>query len=205
MNDDNYLYAMFGFINKFLDPNSCMVLFHKYKLHVVRKIKLFLENNNFKISWRWAIVNNLPCQSTNFKGKKVLFPFHWLSPIQFPNEFSYFNINNLILSCKLCWVELPSRFVNLKDSNSSLLVSICWKMGWKWRTTMSFTTFQLWAQWKGPGVGYFLGGDTRSTLPYCSSSSKLAFYQTLWLWKFKHSQVFHWYFHGLTFNPIFSY
>jgi hypothetical protein len=50
MNDDNYVYSMFVFLNKFLDPNSCMVLFHKYKPSVVRKIKLFLENNNFKIS-----------------------------------------------------------------------------------------------------------------------------------------------------------
>ncbi len=145
-------------------------------------------------------MNNFPCQSTNFKGKNVLFPFHWLSLIQVPNDFSYFNVDNLILSYKLCWVELPSQFVNLEDSNSSLLAPICWKMGWKWKITMLGITFQLWAQWKGLRVGYWGEGDTRSTFPYCSSSSKLVFYQTLWLWKFNHSQVFRWYFHGLTFK-----
>jgi len=40
---------MFSFVNKYQEPNGYMVLFHKDSPRIIRNIRSFLKNNNFKI------------------------------------------------------------------------------------------------------------------------------------------------------------
>jgi hypothetical protein len=47
--DDDFLLSMFGFVNKYMEPNGCMVLFHKDSPLVAKNIRSLLENNNLKI------------------------------------------------------------------------------------------------------------------------------------------------------------
>jgi hypothetical protein len=50
---------MFGFANKYLGANGCMVIFHEDSPQVANNIMSLLESNNFNILWGWSIVNNL--------------------------------------------------------------------------------------------------------------------------------------------------
>jgi len=71
--DDDSLLSMFGFVNKYLEPNGYIVLFHKDSPRVAKNIRSLLENNNFKILWHWSMVNNLQHSIPKFISKKVIY------------------------------------------------------------------------------------------------------------------------------------
>ncbi len=57
---DNYVISIFGFVDKYLAWDSCVLFFYDDD-RVLKEIKSYLENYNFKIHSKFVIVNNMPC------------------------------------------------------------------------------------------------------------------------------------------------
>ncbi len=74
--------SIFGFVDKYLAKNGSIFLFYDDDFRVLRDIKSYLEDYNFKIHSKFAIVNNLHRTSLEFPSKKV-------------NLFAYSTIDSL--------------------------------------------------------------------------------------------------------------
>jgi hypothetical protein len=68
--------SVFYFANKFLTSNGVVLCFHLDDPHILKEIRLYLENYNFQICMNWAIVNFLPLASIENPSMKV-----WVQPI----------------------------------------------------------------------------------------------------------------------------
>ncbi len=64
-------FSTFHVLNKYLEPNGCMVLFHEDSPRVIKNIMSFLENNNFNFFWYWSIVNSPQRSNIKFINVKV--------------------------------------------------------------------------------------------------------------------------------------
>jgi hypothetical protein len=56
----NYVYGVFGFVNKYFHPDNVVVVFHVDDLCVLKEIKSYLERNGYKIQLRWVVINIMP-------------------------------------------------------------------------------------------------------------------------------------------------
>jgi hypothetical protein len=70
---NNYVVSIFGFANKYLDPNGCMLFFHDNDFWVLKDVKAYLEDYQFKIQSKWVIVNGFHWTSLESKSRKVTF------------------------------------------------------------------------------------------------------------------------------------
>lgn len=68
---DNYVVSIFGFVNMYLARDGFVLLFYDDDFHVLRDIKSYLEDYNFKIHSKFAIVNSMHCTNLEFLAKKV--------------------------------------------------------------------------------------------------------------------------------------
>jgi hypothetical protein len=72
---ENYVVSIFGFVDKYLARIGSTLLFYDHDFHVLKDIKSYLEDYNFNIHLKFAVVNNLHRTSLEFPSKKVnLFP-----------------------------------------------------------------------------------------------------------------------------------
>ncbi len=72
---DNYIVSIFGFVDKYLARDGFVLLFYDVDFHVMRDIKSYLEDYNFKTHSKFAIVNGMHYTNPKFLAKKVnLFP-----------------------------------------------------------------------------------------------------------------------------------
>lgn len=68
---NNYVVSIFGFVDKYLYPNGCMFLFHDDNFWVLKDVKAYLEDCQFNIHSKWAIVNSIHWTNLKSKSKKV--------------------------------------------------------------------------------------------------------------------------------------
>jgi hypothetical protein len=69
---DNYVVSIFGFVDKCIARDGCILFFYDDDW-VLKEIKSYLENYNFKIHLKFAIVNNMHHTNLEFLNKKVNF------------------------------------------------------------------------------------------------------------------------------------
>ncbi len=68
---DNYVVFVFGFVDKYLTRDGFVLLFYDDDFHVLRDIKSYLEDYNFKIHLKFPIVNSMHRTNPKFPTKKV--------------------------------------------------------------------------------------------------------------------------------------
>jgi len=68
---DNYIASIFGFANKYIAKDESIFFFYNDNFWVLRDIKSYLENYNFKIHSKFVVVNNMHCTNSKFPNKKV--------------------------------------------------------------------------------------------------------------------------------------
>jgi hypothetical protein len=68
---ENYVISMFDFVNKYLVRNESILLFYDDDFCVLRNIKSYLEDYNFKVHSKFIVVNSLHRTSPEFPSKKV--------------------------------------------------------------------------------------------------------------------------------------
>jgi hypothetical protein len=93
------VYGIFGFANKYLCPNSVVVLFHDDDLHVLKEIKSYLEGNGYEIWSKWVVINILPQMSGELRRKMVSFYLlSFQSHVDSKHSLSISNLGNFILA-----------------------------------------------------------------------------------------------------------
>ncbi len=68
---DNYVASIFRFANKYLARDGCILFFYYDDFRVLRDIKSYLENYNFKIYSKFIVVNKMHRTNLEFSTKKV--------------------------------------------------------------------------------------------------------------------------------------
>jgi hypothetical protein len=68
---DNYVVSIFGFVNKYLARDGFVLLFYDDDFHVLRDIKSYLEDYNFKIHLKFDVVNGMHHTNLESLTKKV--------------------------------------------------------------------------------------------------------------------------------------
>ncbi len=58
---DNYVTSIFGFANKYLVRDGCVFFFYNDNFGVLKDIKSYMENYNFKIHYKFVVINNMHC------------------------------------------------------------------------------------------------------------------------------------------------
>ncbi len=114
--DDDFMFSMFWFVNKYLEPNGCMVLFHEDSPRITKNIMSFLKNNNFKILWHWSIIHNLQHSNIKFTSMKVIYSTNFNCLIFFSPFFN----NNSLLCYRLHSIKQLYLFMTTRNSNSNL-------------------------------------------------------------------------------------
>lgn len=68
---NNYVVSIFKFVDKHLVRDGSILLFYNDDFSVLRNIKSYMENYNFKIHLKFTIVNNMHRTNPKFPNKKV--------------------------------------------------------------------------------------------------------------------------------------
>jgi hypothetical protein len=68
---DNYIASIFRFAGKYIARDESIFFFYNDNFWVLRDIKSYLENYNFKIHSKFVVVNNMHCTNPKFPNKKV--------------------------------------------------------------------------------------------------------------------------------------
>lgn len=68
---NNYVTSIFKFADKYLVRDGCVFSFYNDDFWVVKDIKSYLENYNFKIHSKFVFVNSMHRTNLEFPMKKV--------------------------------------------------------------------------------------------------------------------------------------
>jgi len=67
---DNYVTSIFGFVDNYLTRDGCILFLYNDNFWVLKNIKSYLEDYNFKIHSKFTIVNNMHRTNPEFPTKK---------------------------------------------------------------------------------------------------------------------------------------
>jgi hypothetical protein len=68
---DNYVASIFGFVDKYVVRDGCILLFYDDDFCVLKDIKSYLENYDLKIHSKFIVVNEMHRTNLEFPTKKV--------------------------------------------------------------------------------------------------------------------------------------
>jgi hypothetical protein len=66
------VYEIFGFVDKYMEENGAIFIFHDDNPCVLKEIKSFLETNGYEIHFRWAVISSLLWMNNETKGKMII-------------------------------------------------------------------------------------------------------------------------------------
>jgi len=69
---DNYVISIFGFADKYLTKDGSIFFYYDDHFRVLKDIKSYMEDYNFKIHSKFIIVNNMHNTNLEFPNKKVI-------------------------------------------------------------------------------------------------------------------------------------
>jgi hypothetical protein len=70
---DNYVISIFGFVDKYLTRDGSIFFYYDDHFWVLKDIKSYLEDYNFKSHSKFVVVNNMHNTNLKFPNKKVTF------------------------------------------------------------------------------------------------------------------------------------
>jgi hypothetical protein len=68
---DNYVASISKFVDKYLARDDCVLFFYDDDFCILKNIKSYLENYNFKIHLKFVIINNMHHANLEFSNEKV--------------------------------------------------------------------------------------------------------------------------------------
>ncbi len=91
---DNYVTSIFGFADNYLTRDGCVLFVYNDNFWVLKDIKSYLENYNFKIHSKFTVFNNMHCTNLEFLAKKK----HYLNS----TKASYICVSSILTYLFIC-------------------------------------------------------------------------------------------------------
>ncbi len=105
---ENYVYGIFGFVNKYLYLDDVVVVFHDDDPRVLKEIKSYIEGNRYAIWSKWVVINIVPWMNSELWGKMVSF-YSLASQSPIDSKHPYLM---LVILYPQIWLSWATLFVN---------------------------------------------------------------------------------------------